>query len=43
MLQRVLGAGDRLPEFELPALGGGASGPQDHRGRPLLIFFWGSW
>lgn len=32
-----------LPFFSLKDLNGGQVSPKDYRGKPLLLFFWGSW
>lgn len=33
----------RAPQWRLPALDGGAHGPEDYRGRVVLLNFWASW
>ncbi len=43
MQQNVLKVGDRLPDFTLPTLDGGIVRSSDYRGRPLLLYIWGSW
>lgn len=31
------------PAFSLDTVGGGTTAPGDHRGRPLLLYFWATW
>ncbi len=35
--------GRRVPDFTLPALGGGTVGIADYRGRRVALFMWASW
>ncbi|MDP9352808.1 MAG: peroxiredoxin family protein [Chloroflexota bacterium] len=43
MLQNVLNVGDTAPDFMLPTLSGDHVTLSDYRGRPLLLYIWGSW
>lgn len=36
-------AGTEAPPFSLESLDGGTVSLEDYRGRPVVVFFWGSW
>jgi peroxiredoxin len=40
---KIIGEGDRAPEFRLPALDGKQVGLADYRGKVVMVHFWATW
>lgn len=40
---KIIGAGDRAPEFRLPAPDGRLVSLSDHRGKVVMVHFWATW